>query len=96
MKRLARSRERIAVKGRGRSSTYEKTCCEKDEEKCGESMDSRVSNSAADEHARVGSSMDVYYFYTRAAATNVQPKRPQNVISATRNRSRTVLKGLLI
>lgn len=63
MKRLARSRERIAVKGRGRSSRYEKTCCEKDEEECGESMGSRVSNSAADEHARVGLSMDVLFLH---------------------------------
>lgn len=42
-KRLASSGERIAIKGRGRGSTYKKTCCEKCEEKCGESMDSRVS-----------------------------------------------------
>lgn len=55
-KRLASSGERIAIKGRGRGSTYKKTCCEKCEEKCGESMDSRVSEySAAAEHARVGS-----------------------------------------
>lgn len=83
MKRLARSRERIAVKGRGRSSRYEKTCCEKDEEKCRESMDSRVSNSA-----RQGGIVDGCIIFTlERQRQNVQSKRPQNVISATRNRS---------